>query len=139
MSKTKRICSLLLITVLAFALVLSGCTPIGTGTDGGGTTQTDGGETGQTGEAPVKLTWYLVGNRQEPDTPKVLEEANSYLKDKLNVTLICTYSVGVMITTRRLTQHCRRTYRYSIYCKLGGKLQCKCGFRLFQGTQRLPG
>lgn len=87
MSKTKRICSLLLITVLAFALVLSGCTPIGTGTDGGGTTQTDGGETGQTGEAPVKLTWYLVGNRQEPDTPKVLEEANSYLKDKLNVTL----------------------------------------------------
>lgn len=82
MSKTKRIYSLVLISILALCIILSGCavpaTP-GTGTGDGGKTQPS--------DSTVTLTWYLVGNRQEPDTPQVLQEANKILKEKLNVAL----------------------------------------------------
>ena len=88
MSKAKRICSLLLISLLAFTLILTGCTgPITPGTSSDTPTETEDSPKTQPEEPTVKLTWYLVGNRQEPDTPKVLEEANKYLKDKLNVSL----------------------------------------------------
>lgn len=95
MLKTKRICSLLLILVTALTLILAGCSSpptsgqgsgSGTGTTATPTVAADSGKT-KSEEPAVKLTWYLVGNRQEPDTPKVLEEVNKYLKDKLNVTL----------------------------------------------------
>jgi putative aldouronate transport system substrate-binding protein len=83
MSRTKKIYSVALLIILALSLTLSACVPV---VPGGGTTTTQPDTSGQTGPA-VKLTWYLVGNRQEPDTPKVLAEANKYLKDKLNVEL----------------------------------------------------
>lgn len=100
MSKTKRTGSLMVVILLMLALVLTGCS--GTTSGGGNGDNGSNGEssgsnatvtpvsetdTGKTEEPTVTLTWYLVGNRQEPDTPKVLEEANKYLKDKLNVAL----------------------------------------------------
>jgi len=86
MLKKQRIFSLLVCMLLVVAFILTGCTgPTTTG--GGSQTSSDDGSKTQTGEQPVTLTWYLVGNRQEPDTPMVLEEANKYLKDKLNVAI----------------------------------------------------
>jgi len=94
MLKAKRICSFLLVTLLIITLVLTGCsgsTSSGSGGDSAATaTPTPAGDSGtktKPEEPTVTLTWYLVGNRQEPDTPKVLEEVNKYLKDKLNVAL----------------------------------------------------
>ncbi len=36
-------------------------------------------------EKPADLVWYLVGPQQEPETEKITQAANTYLKDKLNV------------------------------------------------------
>jgi putative aldouronate transport system substrate-binding protein len=38
----------------------------------------------------VTLTWYVIGNRNEPDTAKVCAAVNKYLKDKINITLKLT-------------------------------------------------
>lgn len=85
MPKTTKIWGLILVMVLVFSLTLTSCvTPSPTGT---GTTEPSDGTPAAPTEPTVTLKMYLVGNRQEPDTPKVLEEANKYLKDKLNVAL----------------------------------------------------
>lgn len=36
---------------------------------------------------PVQLTWYVIGNGQPEDMPKIEEKVNEYLKDKINATL----------------------------------------------------
>lgn len=35
----------------------------------------------------IELTWYLVGNRTQPDLPMVLDKVNAILKEKINATL----------------------------------------------------
>ncbi|AGC69602.1 extracellular solute-binding protein family 1 [Thermoclostridium stercorarium subsp. stercorarium DSM 8532] len=87
MLKGKRIFSFPLIMLLALALILTGCTSRTSTPEGGTTVDTGNDVKTPTEEPTVTLTWYLVGNRQEPDTPKVLAEANKYLKDKLNVAI----------------------------------------------------
>ncbi|NLN65028.1 MAG: ABC transporter substrate-binding protein [Clostridiaceae bacterium] len=86
MFRTKKITILVLAAVLAFSLALTGCTlpvaPSTGGPTGTGTTSPTGGN-----EPEVELKMYVVGNRQEPDTPKVLEKLNPILKEKINATL----------------------------------------------------
>ncbi|MHB1394183.1 MAG: ABC transporter substrate-binding protein [Clostridia bacterium] len=36
---------------------------------------------------PVELTWYFIGNGQQEDVKLIEEEANKYLKDKINATI----------------------------------------------------
>lgn len=44
----------------------------------------------KSGLAPYELTWYVLGNGQQKDTPLVEAEVNKYLKDKINATLKLT-------------------------------------------------
>lgn len=95
----KKVLSIVL-TIMMLTVLLAGCgktktdetdtkTPSNNVTD---TPSTDGEEPAPTEEAkadisePVSLTMYLNGNTVSDDTA-VLEKANEYLKEKLNVTL----------------------------------------------------
>lgn len=78
MPKTKINYIVSLLIILALCLTLSACEPVSPG--GATSISYQAGST-------VKLTWYLVGNKQESDTSMVLAEANKYLKDRLNVEL----------------------------------------------------
>lgn len=86
MFKTKKFAGLILVMIMALSLVLTGCTipvaPTTPGTGGSPTTPSTGSS-----EPEVELTMYVVGNRQEPDTPQVLEKLNPILKEKINATL----------------------------------------------------
>jgi putative aldouronate transport system substrate-binding protein len=87
MSKKTKIWGLILAAALVFSLILTGCvtpSPTGTGTS---KPSDDKPATSTPSEPTVTLKMYLAGNRQEPDTPMVLEEVNKYLKDKLNAAL----------------------------------------------------
>lgn len=94
MSKARK--SLCLVLVLCFALTaaLTGCNKANVdepATDGGTTTSAEATPavteaTPEPALEPVELSWYTIGNPQ-PDTAKVVAEANKTLKEKLNVTL----------------------------------------------------
>jgi putative aldouronate transport system substrate-binding protein len=81
---TKLTCVLAL--VLSVAMLLTGCivAPVAPQTPDNTQQGTTGGNTAPAAE-PAELIWYLVGPQQEPETDKILEAANTYLKDKLNV------------------------------------------------------
>lgn len=64
---------LFMVVLLAFSFVLTSC---------GGSNNTESKVPKET----VELTWYCVADSQ-PDMEKICEEANKYLKDKLNVTI----------------------------------------------------
>ena len=87
MLKTTKIWGLILAIVIVLSLTLTSC--VAPSQTGSGTEKpSDSTPAASTPSEPtVTLKMYLVGNRQEPDTPMVLEEANKYLKDKLNVAL----------------------------------------------------
>lgn len=94
--KMKRIASILLVCTLVLTMgILSGC-----GTKAGaGSTDTVNAETQAAASVaatevaeepqldPVTLTWYIYRDNTEPDDQMVLDKANEYLKEKLNVTL----------------------------------------------------
>lgn len=47
------------------------------------------------GLKPYEIKWYFIGNGQQPDVKLVEEEANKYLKDKINATIqLQCYSWG---------------------------------------------
>jgi putative aldouronate transport system substrate-binding protein len=83
MSKMKRCLSLALVTLLMGSVALTGC---GKKTDEKQPGNTDGKKETTTNKntESKKLTWYLVGPGQEPETDKILAKANEYLKDKLD-------------------------------------------------------
>jgi putative aldouronate transport system substrate-binding protein len=82
MYKVKRCFCLALVVVLALAVVLSGC---------GAKTQPSADQPkSEAQKENVDLIWYLVGPQQEPETDRICEEANKYLKDKLNVNIKLT-------------------------------------------------
>jgi putative aldouronate transport system substrate-binding protein len=74
MNKTKRLVCLALALALMAAAALTGCKTV----------------KASSSTAPTKLTWFLVGPGQEPDTDFVLSKVNEYLKDKLNVEIDLT-------------------------------------------------
>lgn len=73
MYKMKRLMLLALVMVFSLSIALTGCVtnPLSSG-------------------KPTKLTVYLVGPGQEPDTDAVLAKVNEYLKGKLNVEINLT-------------------------------------------------
>ena len=77
----------LLIAVMLFSLVLSGCQ----GNNSGVTTATDATTKDNTGGAetlkPVELVWYTAVDQVRADTKMVWDEINNYLKETINVTL----------------------------------------------------
>lgn len=84
----KRLAALALTGVLAGS-VLTGCGNAASGekTDAGSQKTEDSKEENQKEEETVELIWYVGGGGPQADTDAVLEEANAYLKDKLNCTL----------------------------------------------------
>ncbi len=91
MKKVSRIYSLAIALVLSVAMLMTGCvvTPVTPTTP---TTPDNTTKPPQNAPAaePAELIWYLVGPQQEPETDKILEAANNYLKDKLNVKINLT-------------------------------------------------
>lgn len=89
MKKVKRSFALAVAAIFILAMALSGCgsvdqtasTTAPAATTAAGTTAAATTEA----SAPAKLTWYLVGPRQEPDTDKIEAEAAKYMKEKLNL------------------------------------------------------
>ena len=77
----------LLVAVMIFSLVLSGCQ----GNNSGVTTATDATTKDNTGGAetlkPVELVWYTAVDQVRADTKMVWDEINNYLKETINVTL----------------------------------------------------
>lgn len=91
MKKVARIYLSVIALVLSAAMLMTGCVvaPVTPATDPG--TPSTAGSTKTTPSAePVELIWYLVGPQQEPDTEMILQAANDYLKDKLNVKINLT-------------------------------------------------
>lgn len=84
----KRLAALALTGVLAGS-ALTGCGNAASGekTDAGSQKTEDSKEENQKEEEIVELIWYVGGGGPQADTDAVLEEANAYLKDKLNCTL----------------------------------------------------
>lgn len=84
MKKVTRITCVAVALMLSAAMLLTGCvvTPVTPTTPD---TQNNPATNPQTSGEAVELVWYLVGPQQEPATDKILEAANNYLKDKLNV------------------------------------------------------
>lgn len=93
MSKMKRYLCLALVTVFALAFTLTGC----------GANQTAAPEKTEVAAEPAapeaepaaaepatKLTWYLVGPGQEPDTDAVIAKVNELIKDKINAEINLT-------------------------------------------------
>ncbi len=81
MKKAKKLLCLALVLVFALSAVV-GCskpTPAAAPAEG----------TASAAEElkPVELTWYFIGNGQQEDVKLIEEEANKYLKDKINATL----------------------------------------------------
>ena len=74
MGKIKKLMSLATLSALTTSLFLTGCV---------NKTVTTSGEEG---DKPVNLTWYTIGS--EPvELEKVQEEANKYIKEKINATI----------------------------------------------------
>ncbi|WP_313560181.1 ABC transporter substrate-binding protein [Ruminiclostridium cellobioparum] len=93
MDKMKRSLSMLLVGILAFGAVLSGCGSSEPGDDTKAVSQ-QSQAAANTAEQPesqqldeVNIAWYFVGPGEQKDTAKVEEEASKYLKDKINVNL----------------------------------------------------
>lgn len=75
MLKFKKLMALTMGVLVASSVVLTGCG------------QEKGPEaTSNTKDKPVELTWYTIGAPQA-DTPKVQEEINKYLKEKIGATI----------------------------------------------------
>lgn len=80
---------------IVLALSIMGTALAGCGAKGGSEGKATGTASAGTGAAsaqekekkPVDLVWYVPGPGPQADTPAVLEEANKYLKDKLNASL----------------------------------------------------
>ena len=94
MSKLRRSLCLVLALVMGVAMVFAGCgQTTAPATTAGETTSATTAPTATTtptataAAAPVELKWILIGNQQEPDTDKICEAANAYLKDKINATI----------------------------------------------------
>ena len=99
--KMKRIASILLVCTLVLTMgILSGCgTKAGAGSTDTVNAETQAAASVAATEAaatevaeepqldPVTLTWYIYRDNTEPDDQMVLDKANEYLKEKLNVTL----------------------------------------------------
>ncbi|MBP7176498.1 MAG: ABC transporter substrate-binding protein [Thermoclostridium sp.] len=86
MRKVTKIICVVVALMLSAAMLLTGCvvTPVTPATPDT-PSQNNTNTAPQTSAEAVELVWYLVGPQQEPETDKILEAANSYLKDKLNV------------------------------------------------------
>lgn len=77
--------------VLSVAMLLTGCVaPVTPQTPSSPQDSTAGNTPAAPAKEAVELIWYLVGPQQEPETDKILEAANTYLKDKLNVKINLT-------------------------------------------------
>lgn len=92
MFKSKKTLSLILVVAMALSIALSACkTPVAnpepTPASTGGETKATPTTAPASSEPHVTLKWYLVGDRHEPDTDMILEEANKYLKDKINASI----------------------------------------------------
>lgn len=90
----KRLICLVLVVVFAFSMLLTGCgdkkTEPASSQKTAEETTSEAEKTPEEtkAEAPlekVKLSMYLVGNKQENDTQKVMDKIAEYLKDSLNV------------------------------------------------------
>ena len=99
MRKTSKLLCLVVVAVFAFSLVLTGCgsssssTSANTSTTPAATVAPSASTAAATDASkldPVDLKWYVIGNGQQPDVQSVLDEANKYLKEKLNATLSLT-------------------------------------------------
>lgn len=95
MRKMKRYFCLALAALLALAFALTGCgtednRPDQASTQAPGTTAGASGDEAAVPAENVDIIWYLVGPQQEPETDRICEEANKYLKDKLNVNIKLT-------------------------------------------------
>lgn len=97
MRKVKKGLCLLMVMLFALTALLAGCGEKNepAGSENAAVKQEtpqaqEGEEKSDVPEEHVELTWYLVGNRQEPDTELVCQKANEYLKDKLNVSIKLT-------------------------------------------------
>lgn len=77
--------------VLSVAMLLTGCVaPVTPQTPSSPQDSTAGNTPAAPAKEAAELIWYLVGPQQEPETDKILEAANTYLKDKLNVKINLT-------------------------------------------------
>lgn len=76
-TKAKR-WSMFMTVVLSLSMILSAC--------GGKTGGSTASGSDSKSDKPVNLIWYTVGQPQK-DMPKVLEEVNKYLKEKINATI----------------------------------------------------
>ncbi|MGL4799502.1 MAG: ABC transporter substrate-binding protein [Cellulosilyticaceae bacterium] len=91
MSKTLRLSTLALASLMFVSAALTGCSG---GNKNEGTTgaQTSGSnkEEGNKTEAPTELVWYTVASQAPADLQKVQDELNKYLLDKINATVKIT-------------------------------------------------
>lgn len=92
MKRISKIYSLAIALVLSVAMLMTGCvvTPVTPSTPSTPSTGSNQPSQNTPAVEPVELIWYLVGPQQEPETDKILEAANNYLKDKLNVKINLT-------------------------------------------------
>lgn len=81
MSKKRKSFSLLLVSLMALALVVSACG----GNGNSATNNSSAGGNGK-GEAPVNLIWYTIGTPQK-DVDRVMEEVSKYTQEKINATI----------------------------------------------------
>lgn len=82
MSKKRKSFSLLLVSLMALALVVSACGGNGNNAANNSSAAGNGGK----GEAPVNLIWYTIGTPQK-DVDRVMEEVSKYTKEKINATI----------------------------------------------------
>ncbi len=82
MGKKRKTFSLLLTSLMALTLVVSGC---GGNKANNNAAPADGGNAAKT-EKPVELIWYTIGPPQK-DLDKVVDEINKYTKEKINATI----------------------------------------------------
>lgn len=78
MLKSRRLLCLAVVLMFAMTAIIGCAKPAATNT---------GDAANPGGLKPVELTWYFVGNGQQEDVKAIEDEANKYLKDKINATI----------------------------------------------------
>lgn len=91
MSKTLRLSTLALASLMFVSAALTGCSGGNESTEStGGQTSAESGKEDGKKEEPVELVWYTVASQPPADLEMVVDELNKYLVEKINVKLNVT-------------------------------------------------